>query len=261
MSNCIALIGRKVGMSSVYNESGHIIPVTMIQIDKNVILDVLSSSKGSYDAVVMTAFETTKEHKVNKAQRGIFKKRGLGLFRKIKEFRLPCSIPSMSSFVGRNCGVTEDMKGSFLDLQCISTGKGFQGPMKRWGFKGLRASHGVSVSHRSHGSTGHRTDPGKVFKGKKMAGRMGGGLVVQQNVFVLDALPSEGLLVLRGSVPGRNGSVVYISDAVRKRNSGSSPQSFNSFSFNSSESSNVNDGKVIASGSDSSSAEVTSDLS
>ncbi|MBL0725725.1 MAG: 50S ribosomal protein L3 [Alphaproteobacteria bacterium] len=227
MSDLVALIGKKVGMLGMYDEKmGHILPVTIVQVDRNIIHDIKTVEIDGYDAVVVASCETQKEDKLKKPQVGIFKKKNSSLFRKVKEFRSPSSLEEFRSLIGSDCFVTDVFKGKYLDITGVSIGKGFQGPMKRWGFHGLRASHGVSVSHRSHGSIGHRTDPGKVFKGKKMAGHMGHSVIVQQNVLVSSVDVNDGLLFLHGSLPGKNGSLVLIRDAVRKRGL-SKPSSIN----------------------------------
>ncbi len=206
------LLGKKLGMVRVFGEDGSQYAVTVLKIEQHDVLSHKKNDKHGYSAAVVGTIEE-EERKISKPMKGVFKTFGDKFYKKVKEFRLPeDSLPA----IGSSYGADMFASGQYVDVTGISIGKGFAGPMKRHNFGGLRASHGVSVSHRSHGSTGNREDPGKVFKGKKMAGHMGNAKVTMQNLVVHSANVEEGLLLIRGGVPGSEGGYVLIKDAVKK---------------------------------------------
>lgn len=205
------VIAKKLGSSRLFRE-GVSVPVTLLQIESCQVVGVKTSSKNGYNAVQLGAGDI-KEKRVSKSLKGIFSKSKVGLKRKLKEFRV--SEDALLD-VGFEIKVNHYVVGQYVDVQGSSKGKGFAGVMKRHNFAGLEATHGVSISHRSHGSTGQCQDPGKVFKGKKMAGHLGDVNVTQQNIVVMDADLENNILVVCGSVPGCKGSYVYIKDSVKK---------------------------------------------
>ncbi len=205
------LLGKKIGMTRVFMEDGSQCAVTVLQIQPHEVLSHKTIDKHGYEAVVVGT-EETSENRLSKPMRGFFKGLPSGKFYKqLREFRMnSADFPA----VGTVYGADFFSPNQFVDVTGVSIGKGFAGGMKRHNFGGLRASHGVSISHRSHGSTGNREDPGKVFKGKKMAGHLGHVQVTLQNLKVCRV---EGdLLLIRGAVPGCEGSYVLIRDAVKK---------------------------------------------
>ena len=214
MKNRSGLIGTKVGNSSYFNEDGISIPVTIIKVDDCIVLGKKINEKEGYSAVQLGSLKTSKNiKKINKAQRKIFATLKIDPQKIIKEFRVNEELlPELGSILR----VDHFKKNQYLDVTGVSSGKGFAGVMKRHNFGGLRASHGVSVSHRSHGSTGQNQDPGRVFKGKKMAGRMGCKQVTKQNLKLVDVDEENNLLIVKGSVPGKKNSIVFIKDAVKK---------------------------------------------
>lgn len=205
------LLGKKLGMTRVFGDDGRQYAVTVLKVEQHEVLSHKTIEKHGYEAVVVGTVET-EEKKLTKPMQGYFKALGGKFYKKLKEFRLPLSeAPS----VGTVYGAEQFTAGQFVDVTGKSIGKGFAGGMKRHNFGGLRASHGVSVSHRSHGSTGNREDPGKVFKGKRMAGHMGDEYVTLQNMKVY---ATDGdLLLIHGGVPGAEGSYVLIKDAVKRK--------------------------------------------
>ncbi len=204
------LVATKLGMTSVLSNDRSI-PVTLLQVKDPVVIGQKTEERDGYNAVVI-GVETAKPKHVNKPQKGIFAKAKVEAKRKLVEFRVAKEnlVP-----VGSEILPSHFVTGQFVDIQGVTIGRGFAGVMKRHNFRGLEASHGVSVSHRSHGSTGQRQDPGKVFKGKKMAGHMGSVNVTTQNIEVVQVDDELGLIVVRGSVPGAEGSRVIIKDAVK----------------------------------------------
>ncbi|GHU10730.1 50S ribosomal protein L3 [Alphaproteobacteria bacterium] len=205
------LLGKKLGMTRIFAEDGRQFAVTVLKVEKHRVLAHKTSEKHGYDAVVVGTVETT-ENKLTKPMQGYFKALGERFFKKLKEFRVEAAevLP-----VGEIYGADIFASGQFVDVTGVSIGKGFAGPIKRHNFGGLRATHGVSLSHRSHGSTGNREDPGKVFKGKRMAGHMGNEQVTMQNLRVHGV--KGDLLLIRGGVPGPEGSYVLIKDAVKRK--------------------------------------------
>ena len=208
----IGLLGTKLGMTREFMKSGQSVPVTVIKIEKGRVLDVITKDKRGYNAIKV-GFGKIKNSKLSKQMKGYFTKKKTEPKKILKEFR----IENNEQFKeGNEFGLEIFKDKKFLDVRSKTIGKGFAGGMKRWNFSGLRASHGVSVSHRAHGSTGQNQDPGKVFKGKKMAGHMGVKKVTTQNLEVVSANEETGLILVKGAVPGARGGWVTINDAMKK---------------------------------------------
>jgi large subunit ribosomal protein L3 len=206
------LIARKVGMTRVFDAEGAHVPVTVLHVEKCEVVAVRTAEKDGYDAVQL-GVGAAKVKNVTKAERGHFAKAKVEPKRKVAEFRV--SADALID-VGAELSAAHFIPGQFVDVTGTSIGKGFAGVMKRHNFRGLRASHGVSISHRSHGSTGHRQDPGRVFKGKKMAGHLGDERITTQNLKVVSTHVDRGLLLIQGSVPGAPGGYVLVKDAVKR---------------------------------------------
>jgi len=206
------VIAKKVGMTRLFMEDGKQIPVTVLQLDKLQVVATRTAEKDGYSAVQLGA-GTAKAKRTSQAMRGHFAAAKVEPKRKIAEFRVA---PENLINVGEEITANHYFEGQYVDVSGTSIGKGFQGAMKRHNFGGLRASHGVSISHRSHGSTGQCQDPGKVFKGKKMAGHMGAARVTTQNLQVIRTDADRGLIMVKGAVPGSKGGWVTIKDAVKK---------------------------------------------
>ena len=206
------VIAKKVGMTRLFMEDGKQIPVTVLQLDKLQVVAKRTPEKDGYAAVQLGA-GTAKAKRVSQAMRGHFAAAKVEPKRKIAEFRVD---PENLIEVGEEITANHYFEGQFVDVSGTSIGKGFAGAMKRHNFGGLRASHGVSISHRSHGSTGQCQDPGRVFKGKKMAGHMGAARVTTQNLQVVRTDADRGLIMVKGAVPGSKGGWVTIKDAVKK---------------------------------------------
>ncbi len=206
------VIAKKLGMTRLFLEDGRQVPVTVLQLDNLQVVAQRTAEKDGYSAVQLGA-GTAKAKRTTAAMRGHFAKAKVEPKRKIAEFRV-----SPENLIGVGEEITADhyFEGQFVDIAGTSIGKGFAGAMKRHNFGGLRASHGVSISHRSHGSTGQCQDPGKVFKGKKMAGHLGAVRVTTQNLQVVRTDSDRGLIMVKGSVPGSKGGWVTIKDAVKK---------------------------------------------
>ena len=200
------LIAKKLGMSRIFETDGTHVPVTVLAVDGLEVVDVRTQERDGYTAVQLGT-GSIKVKNVSKPMKGHFAKANVEPKRKLAEFRV--SEDCLLS-VGDKLSVEHFVPGQFVDVCGTSIGKGFAGVMKRHNFAGLEATHGVSISHRSHGSTGQRQDPGKVFKGKKMAGHMGNERVTAQNLQVLKVIPEHNLLLIKGSVPGYKGSIVII---------------------------------------------------
>tara|TARA_B100000886_G_scaffold295783_1_gene222741 strand:+ start:109 stop:753 length:645 start_codon:yes stop_codon:yes gene_type:complete len=208
------LIATKVGNSSYYLEDGTNTQVTVLKVDECIVANVKTSEKDGYNAVQLASIDTSKDISyINKPQRKIFSNININPKKVIKEFRVD---NENILEVGTKLNVDHFKVNQFIDASSISIGKGFAGVMKRHNFGGLRASHGVSISHRSHGSTGQNQDPGRVFKGKKMAGRMGNRKVTKQNLKIIEIDNINNLLVIKGSVPGKKNSIIYLKDAVKR---------------------------------------------
>jgi large subunit ribosomal protein L3 len=205
------VIARKVGMTRVFADDGSHVPVTVLQMENCQVTSVRNQDKDGYTAL-QVGVGSRKVKNITKAQRGQFAKAGVEPKAKVAEFRVS---DDAVMEIGTTLGANHYVKGQRVDVVGISQGKGFAGAMKRHNFGGLRATHGVSISHRSHGSTGQNQDPGKVFKGKKMAGHMGAERVTTQNLEVVSTDPEEGLILIRGAVPGSKGGYVLVSDALK----------------------------------------------
>jgi large subunit ribosomal protein L3 len=206
------VIAQKVGMTRVFTDGGEHIPVTVLRMEKVQVLAHRTEEKNGYTALQLGA-GTRKASRVTRPERESFAVVKVEPKRRVAEFRVS---PDNLIEVGAEITADHFVKGQLVDVTGTNQGKGFQGPMKRWNFSGLRATHGVSVVHRSHGSTGQRQDPGKVFKGKKMAGHMGDVRVTTQNLEVVQTDKERGLLLVRGAVPGAKGGWVLVRDAVKK---------------------------------------------
>ena len=207
----IALIGKKIGMTREFYKTGQLVPVTVLKMEKARVIQVIDKEKRGYKAVQL-GFGKIKNSKLTKAMKGYFAKKNTEAKNKLKEFR----VENLENFKeGNEFGleIFKDIK--FVDTKSKTIGKGFAGAMKRHNFGGLRATHGVSISHRSHGSTGQRQDPGKVFKGKKMAGHMGDKLRTMQNIEIIKTDVENELLYLKGSIPGSKNSEVLVRKSVK----------------------------------------------
>ena len=210
----IALIGKKIGMTREFYKTGQSVPVTVIKMEKARVIQVIDTEKRGYKAVQL-GYGKIKNSKLTKAMKGYFAKKNTEAKKRLKEFR----VENIENFKeGNEFGleIFKDIK--FVDTKSKTIGKGFAGAMKRHNFGGLRATHGVSVSHRSHGSTGQRQDPGKVFKGKKMAGHMGDKLRTMQNIEIIKTDLENELLYLKGSIPGSKNSEVLVKGSVKNIN-------------------------------------------
>ena len=195
-------------------EDGNNIHVTVLKVDDCIVANVKTLDKDGYNAVQLTSIETGKDiSNIKKPQRKIFSSIKINPRKILKEFKVD---DDNILEVGSKLNVDHFKVNQFIDVSSISIGKGFAGVMKRHNFGGLRASHGVSISHRSHGSTGQNQDPGRVFKGKKMAGRMGNSKVTKQNLKVIEIDITNNLLIVKGSVPGKKNSVIYLKDSVKR---------------------------------------------
>ena len=206
------VIARKVGMTRLFMEDGRQVPVTVLQLDKLQVVAQRTPEKDGYTAVQLGA-GAARAKRVSQPMRGHFAKASVEPKRKIAEFRVA---PENMIGVGEEITADHYFEGQFVDISGTSIGKGFAGAMKRHNFGGLRASHGVSISHRSHGSTGQCQDPGRVFKGKKMAGHMGAVRVTTQNLQVVRTDAERGVIMIKGAVPGPKGGWVTVRDAVKK---------------------------------------------
>jgi large subunit ribosomal protein L3 len=207
----IGLIGKKIGMTREFYKTGQSVPVTVIKMEKARVIEVISEDKRGYKAVQL-GFGNIKNSKLTKAMKGFFTKKNTEPKKKLKEFRVKNTEKYKA---GNECGIEIFKETKFVDVRSKTIGKGFAGVMKRHNFSGLRATHGVSVSHRSHGSTGQRQDPGKVFKGKKMAGHMGDKIRTKQNIEIIKSDLENDLLFLKGSIPGSKNSEVLVKQSVK----------------------------------------------
>jgi large subunit ribosomal protein L3 len=214
------LIAQKLGMTRIYTEEGIVVPVTVLKVENCQVVAQKTSDKDGYTALQLGA-GVPKIKRLTKAERGHFAVAKVEPKRKLKEFRVS---PDNVIPVGAEITVEHFVPGQFVDVTATSMGKGFAGGMKRWNFRGLRATHGVSVSHRSIGSTGNRQDPGKVFKNKKMPGHMGAETVTTQNIVVVKTDTGRGLIMVKGSVPGVKGAWVSVRDAVKRKLPDSAPK-------------------------------------
>jgi len=208
----IGLIGKKIGMSREFIDSGLSIPVTILSIEKGRIINVFTKERRGYDAI-QVGFGKIKTSKLKNQMKGFFAKKSTEPRKFLKEFR----VNNISEYKeGNEIGLELFKDDKFVDVKSKTIGKGFAGVMKRYNFSGLRASHGVSVSHRSHGSTGQNQDPGRVFKGKKMAGHMGDKYRTIQNLEIIKSDLENNLIFVKGSVPGSKNSIVLIQKNVKK---------------------------------------------
>ena len=206
------LIAQKIGMTRIFTDAGEHIPVTVLKVENCQVLAQRTEAKNGYTSVQL-GVGTRKASRLTKSERQSFAIVKVEPKRKLAEFRVS---PDNMIEVGAELTADHFVAGQFVDVTGTTQGKGFQGAMKRWNFGGLRATHGVSVSHRSHGSTGQRQDPGKVFKGKKMAGHMGHDKVTTQNLVVVKTDKERGLLMIKGAVPGSKGGFVLVHDAIKR---------------------------------------------
>lgn len=206
MAKKLALLGKKLGMTRVFSDDGTICPVTVLSVGPCPIVQIKTEEKEGYNAL-QVAYDEVPERKVNKPMKGHFDKAGKGNFRHLSE----CRLENVAEYeVGQELTVDLFATGEKVKVSGTSKGKGFQGPMKRWNFKGLRASHGAEKVHRSTGSIGHATFPGRVFKGKKMPGHMGNARVTLPNVEIIDVRPEENVIVVKGQIPGPKNGLVMI---------------------------------------------------
>ena len=209
--NELALIGKKIGMTREFYKTGQSVPVTVIKMEKARVISVIEEKNRGYKAVQL-GFGKIKNSKLTKAMKGFYAKKNTEAKKKLKEFRVKdTELYKEGNEFGLE--IFKDIK--FVDIRSKTIGKGFAGAMKRHNFGGLRATHGVSVSHRSHGSTGQRQDPGKVFKGKKMAGHMGDKLRTIQNIEIIKSDLENDLLYLKGSIPGSKNTEVLVKKSVK----------------------------------------------
>ena len=209
--NEIGLIGKKIGMTREFYKTGQSVPVTVLKIEKGRVISVINSEQRGYNAVQL-GFGKIKNSKLSKAMKGFYSKKNTEPKKKLKEFR----VKSIENFKpGNEFGLEIFQDTKFVDVKSRTIGKGFAGGMKRHNFSGLRATHGVSVSHRSHGSTGQRQDPGKVFKNKKMAGHMGDKFRTMQNIEIIKSDLDNNLLYLKGSIPGSKNTEVLVKKAAK----------------------------------------------
>lgn len=209
--NEIALIGKKIGMTREFYKTGQVVPVTILKMEKARVIQIIDEQKRGYKAIQL-GYGKIKNSKLTKAMKGFFSKRNTEPKRKLKEYRV---LKTENFKEGNEFGLEIFKDVKFVDTRSKTIGKGFAGAMKRHNFGGLRATHGVSISHRSHGSTGQRQDPGKVFKGKKMAGHMGDKLRTMQNIEIIKADIENELLYLKGSIPGSKNTEVLVKKSVK----------------------------------------------
>jgi large subunit ribosomal protein L3 len=203
----VNLVAKKLGMSHLYNEDGAMVPCTLVQLYDNCIVDVITNEDKAFNSILIGYDKAKNAKKVQKPVAGVFSKKGLSIHKKI----YGCKVKKSSEYkIGDSLDIHELVKkGDVVDVAGVSVGKGFAGAMKRHNFAGLEATHGVSISHRSHGSTGQCQDPGKVFKGKKMAGQMGNKRVTVQNLEILLLNKENNTVAIKGAIPGSsNGDVI-----------------------------------------------------
>jgi large subunit ribosomal protein L3 len=207
------LVTMKIGMTRIFNDAGEHVPVTVLKLDSVQVVAHRTEEKNGYTAV-QVGYGKAKVKNTSKAMKGHFALAKVEPKRKLAEFRVDDgALPE----IGSELKADHFKAGQFVDVTSTSIGKGFQGPMKRWNFGGLRATHGVSIRHRSHGSTGQRQDPGRVFKGKKMAGHMGDRRVTTLNLQVVAVDAEQGVIMLKGAVPGAEGAFVLVRDCVKNK--------------------------------------------
>ena len=208
----VGIIAEKLGMSRFFDKSGTNQPVTLLRVNNCKIIDIRTQEKNGYNALRLSYGSQKKNS--NKVKAGFLKKNNISNYKTSREFR----VENIDGFkIGDEINVSNFIEGQFIDVSSKSIGKGFAGGMKRHNFGGNRATHGVSISHRSHGSTGQCQDPGKVFKGKKMAGHLGNKKVTSQNLKILKIDQDKNLLIVKGSVPGHKGSIITVLDSTKKK--------------------------------------------
>jgi|TARA_Y100000817_G_scaffold132034_1_gene103398 large subunit ribosomal protein L3 len=210
----IALIGKKIGMTREFFKTGQSVPVTVLKVEKGRVIQIIDKDHRGYNAI-QVGFGKIKNSKLSKSMKGYFSKKNTEAKKTLKEFRVK-NIDEYKEGNEFGIEIFKDIK--FLDVKSKTIGKGFAGAMKRHNFGGLRASHGVSISHRAHGSTGQNQDPGKVFKGKKMAGHMGDKIRTMQNLEIIKTDLDNELIYLKGSIPGSKNSEVLLKKAVKNIN-------------------------------------------
>ncbi len=204
----LELVGKKIGMSHIFKDSGVAVPLTMIQVYENCVLELAVNQDKDFDSLLMAFEKATHPKRLSKPITGIFNKKSVPLFKKIRGSQVR---KGLELKVGDSISIDSIVReGDLIDVGGVTIGKGFAGVMKRWNFRGLEASHGVSVSHRSHGSTGQRQDPGKTFKGKKMAGHMGVDNVTVKNLEVLIIDKEKSVIAVKGAIPGNAGGDVIL---------------------------------------------------
>ena len=207
----IGLIGKKIGMTREFYKSGQSVPVTAVKIDKGRIIQLISKDQRGYNAI-QVGFGKIKNSKLSKQMKGFFSKKNTEPKKVLKEFR----VSKLDNYKdGNELGLEIFKDAKFVDVRSKTIGKGFAGAMKRHNFAGLRASHGVSISHRAHGSTGQNQDPGKVFKGKKMAGHMGSKMRTKQNIEIIKTDLENDIMYLKGSIPGSKNTEVLVKQSVK----------------------------------------------
>ena len=207
----IGLIGKKIGMTREFYKSGQSVPVTAVKIDKGRIIQLISKDQRGYNAI-QVGFGKIKNSKLSKQMKGFFSKKNTEPKKVLKEFR----VTKLDNYKeGNELGLEIFKDAKFVDVRSKTIGKGFAGAMKRHNFAGLRASHGVSISHRAHGSTGQNQDPGKVFKGKKMAGHMGSKMRTKQNIEIIKTDLENDIMYLKGSIPGSRNTEVLVKQSVK----------------------------------------------
>ena len=207
------VIAQKIGMTRLFTDEGSHVPVTVLKLDQCQVVAVRTAEKDGYTAVQL-GIGKAKVKNVGKPMRGHFAKAKVEPKRKLAEFRVT---KDALLDVGAEITAAHFVPGQFVDIAGVTIGKSFQGVMKRWNFRGLEASHGVSISHRSHGSTGQRQDPGRTFRGKKMAGHLGVERVTTQNLKIIATDVARGLVMVQGAVPGSAGGYVRVTDAVKRK--------------------------------------------
>ena len=210
----LGLVGKKIGMTREFFDSGSSVPVTVVRVEKGRVIDIYSKEKNGYSAVKL-GFLRVKPSKLNKQMKGFFSKKNTEPKKILKEYRIE---KTDNYKIGSEVGLELLKDVKFVDVRSKTIGKGFAGPMKRWNFSGLRATHGVSVSHRSHGSTGQRQDPGKVFKGKKMAGHMGSKFRTLLNLEIIKSDIENNLIYIKGSIPGSKNTTVFLRKSIKNIN-------------------------------------------
>ena len=213
------LIARKLGMTRLFQDDGTTVPVTLLHVDDVRVIAQRTAEKDGYTALQL-GLGKAKPKNVSKANKGHFAKAGAEAPMKVVEFRVGSD--AMLE-LGAKLSPAHFLAGQRVDVTGLSKGKGFAGAMKRWNFSGLEASHGVSISHRSHGSTGNRQDPGKTFKNKKMAGHLGVQRITTQNMTVAGVDAEKGLLIIKGAIPGAPGGYVLVRDAVKRARPADAP--------------------------------------